>query len=95
MTNKLDWWEEYKDLWGSVKVGNGVKLDIKGKGSLLLSIETEKGAMDYKAINMLYVPELSDTLISIGEITKEGHKATFKGNTIKVWLNSGDSFKVE
>ena len=95
MMNKLDWLEEYEDLWGSVKVRNRVKLDIKRKGSLPLSIETKKGAVDYKAVNMLYVSKLLDILISIGEIAREGHKATFEGNIIKVWLDNGDSFEVE
>src|SRR5208337_1345776 len=59
------------------------------------SIETDNGTVEYKAANVLYVPELSDTLISIGEIAREGHKATFKGNAMKVQLDSRDSFKVE
>src|SRR5208337_5057311 len=95
MTNKVDWLEDYEDIQGAVKVGNGVKLDIKGKGSLPLSIETDNGTVEYKAANVLYVPELSDTLISIGEIAREGHTATFEGNAVKVQLDSGDSFKVE
>jgi len=45
--------------------------------------------------NILYIPELSDTLISIGEIAREGHTVMFEGNTMKVQLDSGDSFKVE
>ena len=95
MTNKDDWLEDYEDLQGVVKVRNGVKLDIKGRGSLPLSIKTENSTVDYKAVNVLYVPELSDTLISIGEIAKKGYKATFEGNTVKVQLESRDSFKVE
>ena len=78
-----------------MKVRNRVKLDIKGKGSLPLSIETNNGTVDYKAANVLYVPELSDTLISIGEIAKEGHKATFEGNAVRIQLDGGDSFEVE
>jgi len=95
MTNKVEWLEDYEDLRGAVKVGNGVKLYIKGKGSLPLSIETNNGTVDYKAANVLYVPELSDTLISIGEIAKEGHKATFEGNAVRIQLDGGDSFEVE
>jgi len=84
MMNKLDWLEDYEDLSGSVKVRNGVKLNIKGKGSLPLSIKTENGTIDYKVANILYIPELLDTLISIGEIAKEEHKVTFKSNAIKI-----------
>ena len=95
MTNKVEWLEDYEDLRGAVKVRNGVKLDIKGKGSLPLSRETNNGRVDYKATNVLYIPELSDTLISIGEIAKEGHKATFEGNAVRIQLDGGDSFEVE
>src|SRR5208283_3361494 len=84
MTNKVDWLEDYEDVQGVVKVRNGVKLDIKRKGSLPLSIETDNGAVEYKAVNVLYVLELSDTLISIGEIAREGHTVMFEGNTVKV-----------
>src|SRR5208337_860927 len=95
MTNKVDWLEDYEDIQGAVKVGNGVKLDIKGKGSLPLSIETNNSAVEYKAANILYIPGLSNTLISIEEMTREGHKVTFEGNTIKVQLDSRDLFEVE
>ena len=84
MTNKVDWLEDYEDLQRAVKVRNGIKLNIKGKRSLPLSIETENSTVNYKAVNILYISELSDTLISIGKIVKEGYKVTFKGNIIKV-----------
>ena len=78
-----------------MKIRNEIKLNIKGKESLFFSIETENSAVDYKVANVLYVLKLSDTLISIGEIVREGHKATFEGNAVKVQLNSGNSFEVE
>src|SRR5208337_60221 len=95
MTNMVDWLEDYEDIQGAVKVRNGVKLNIKGKGSLLLSIETDNSTIEYKAANVLYVPGLSDTLISIEEITREGYTVTFEGNTVNVQLDSRDLFKVE
>jgi len=95
MTNKVNWLEDYKDIQGAVKVGNRVKLNIKGKGSLPLSIETDNGAIKYKVANILYVPGLSDTLISIGEIVRERHKVMFEGNAVKIQLDSGDLFEVE
>src|SRR5271169_965843 len=96
MTNQLDWLEDFEDLQGaSVKVDNGMKFEIKGKGSMPLSIETEDGTVEYEAANVLYVPELMDTLISMGEIAREGHKAIFDKNALRVELEKGDSFMVE
>ena len=96
MMNKLEWLEEYEELKGaSVKAGNGARLDIKEKGSLSLSISMENGAVEYEVMNILYVLELSDILISIREITREGHKVTFQGNSVKVQFEGGKSFEVE
>src|SRR5271169_4362313 len=96
MTNQLDWLEDFEDIQGaSVKVGNGMRLKIKGKGSMPLSIETEDGTVEYEAANVLYVHELTDLLISIGEITREGHKVIFDKNALRVELEKGDSFMVE
>ena len=82
MTNRLDWLEDYEDIRGSVKVSDDMKLEIKGKGSMPLSIETDEGTVNYNAVNVLYIPELSDTLLSIGEITCEGNKATFEKDAV-------------
>src|SRR5271169_333806 len=96
MMNQLDWLEDFEDIQGaSIKVGNGTKLEIKGKGSMPLSIETEDGTIEYEAVNVLYIPELTDTLISIGEIAREGHKVIFDKNALRVELEKGDSFMVE
>ena len=96
MTNQPDWLEDYEELnEAHMKVGNRTELTIKGKGSLPLTIKTEEGDMEYDVPNVLYVPELTDTLISIGEIAKEGHTATFSGNAVKVIFDKGSSLKVE
>ena len=68
MTNQIEWLESFEDLKGTVKVGDSSKLDIKGKGSLPLMIQTKKGPVEYEAANVLYVPKLTDTLLSIGKI---------------------------
>src|SRR5271157_4823790 len=96
MTNQLDWLDDYEELRGkTVKVGNGIELTIKGKGSLPLSIETESGTVSYEVIDILYMPELCETLLSIGEIAKEGHQVIFDRNAVWIQLNRGDSFEVE
>jgi len=96
MTNQSDWLEDFEELEGaSVKVGNGMELAIIGKGSLPLTIETEKGTVDYEVANVLCVPELSDTLLSIGEIAREGHKAIFDEDGAQIQLDGGESFEVK
>ncbi len=96
MTNQSDWLEDYEELEGAyMKVGDGTKLAIKGKGLLPLTIKTIDGDVEYEALNVLYVPELTDTLLSIGEIAKEGHTATFKGNAVQIQFDKGSSLEVE
>src|SRR5208337_4054626 len=51
--------------------------------------------VEYDAPNVLYIPGLTDTLLSIGEITREGHTAIFKGNAVEVQFDKGSSLEVE
>ena len=96
MTNQSDWLEDYEELEVTyMKVGDGTKLAIKGKRLLPLTIKTTDGDVEYEAPNVLYVPKLTDTLLSIGEITKEGHTATFKGNAVQIQFDKGSSLEVE
>src|SRR5208337_2199118 len=89
----LEDFEELKEVY--MKVGDRSKLAIKGKGSLLLTIKTPDGDVEYDALNVLYVPGLTDTLLSIGEIAREGHMAIFNGNAVEVQFDKGSSLQVE
>src|SRR5208282_4564599 len=73
MTNQPEWLEDFEELKEVyMKVGDGSKLAIEGKGLLPLTIKTPDGDVEYDAPNVLYVPGLTDTLLSIGEIAREG-----------------------
>ena len=41
MMNQLEWLEEYEESNRLVKVGNGIELKVKGKGTLVLDILKE------------------------------------------------------
>src|SRR5208337_1282758 len=58
-------------------------------------IKTPDGDVEYDTPNVLYVPGLMDTLLSIGEIARERHTAIFKGNAVEVQFDKGSSLDVE
>ena len=57
-----------------VKVGNGELLDVKGKG--LAAIKTVSGTKLLD--NVLYVPEIEQNLMSVGQLVGDGFSLLFK-----------------
>ncbi|KAJ0041225.1 hypothetical protein Pint_26986 [Pistacia integerrima] len=68
MTGKKEMFTKLEDMKGMVRLGNGDKVPIKGKGTIAIS--TIKGT---KLISdVLLVPSLSHNLLSIGEMMQTG-----------------------
>src|SRR5208337_1273959 len=64
MTNQPEWLEDFEELKEVyMKVRDGTKLVIEGKGSLPLTIKTPEGDVEYAALNVLYVPGLTNTIL--------------------------------
>jgi hypothetical protein len=79
----------FKDLDKSyrttVKIGNGDFLDVKGKGTA--KVKTSTGI---KLIaDVLYVPKLSQNLLSVGQMMEKGYSLEFKDNNCIVFDNDG------
>ncbi|TXG53906.1 hypothetical protein EZV62_019162 [Acer yangbiense] len=57
-----------------VKLGNGAIVESKGKGGI--SVETKKGT---KYVNdVLFVPELNQNLLSVGQLVENGYRLHFE-----------------
>ena len=62
----------FKQCPGEVEIGDGSPLKIEGTGSVLIRMSDECGGKDVELHDVLYVPELSDNLISQGQLEEKG-----------------------
>ena len=77
MTYDLGLFKELdKTVTSKVRIGNGAYLAVKGKG--IVAIEGHTGL---KLIsNVLYVPEINQNLLSVGQLLEKGYKVLFEDN---------------
>ena len=80
--------EEMKQYDSQVKVGDGRSLPVKGIGNIKMSIICLKGTIvDLVVHDVLYVPDLSTNLISIGKLNKKGFKIVFEDDKCRIHLS--------
>ena len=66
--------EMEKTKIGRVRIGNGNFIKVEGKGTI--SIESDSGT---KTINdVLYVPEIDQNPLSVGQLIEKGFKVIFE-----------------
>ena len=68
-----------------VTVANSEKLPVELKGEIILPIDTSEGSKKVRLSNVLYVPNLSSNLVSVGTITDQGYDILFKQNECLVF----------
>ncbi|KAJ9678655.1 hypothetical protein PVL29_020743 [Vitis rotundifolia] len=65
-----------KTITSKVRIGNGAYLAVKSKGTGAI-----KGHTGLKLIsNVLYVPEINQNLLSVGQLLEKGYKVLFEDN---------------
>jgi len=65
-----------KTAISKVRIGNKAYLAVKGKGTMAI-----KGTTSLKLIsNVLYVPEINQNLLSIGQLLEKRYKVLFEDN---------------
>ena len=65
-----------KTITSKVRIGNGAYLAVKGKGTVAI-----EGHTGLKLIfNVLYVPEINQNLLSVGQLLEKGYKVLFEDN---------------
>lgn len=89
MANNLDWFVEYQQYpmpkW--CVVGNGAEVEILGVGKVELLSKVDNRVIWVELQKVLYIPQLTTNLLSIGACTAKGLTATFSGDS---WtLNKG------
>lgn len=70
-----------------VVVGNGERIEAKGKGKVRIFIDTNKGKREVELQDVLWVPELYDNLISVSKLTKGNKSVEFVDN--RCYLKDG------
>lgn len=76
MTSKAEFFSNLEPVSGSVKMGNGEKVSITGKGTV--AIHTSSGTKFIS--DVLLVPDLDQNLLSVGQMMQKGYSLTFKNN---------------
>ncbi|GAV57823.1 hypothetical protein CFOL_v3_01359 [Cephalotus follicularis] len=75
-----------------VRIGNGAYLTVKGKGTVAI-----EGHTGLKLIsNVLYVPEINQNLLSVGQLLEKGYRVLFEDNHCLITDAQGkEVFKVQ
>ncbi|EOY08837.1 Uncharacterized protein TCM_024078 [Theobroma cacao] len=82
MTSKAELFSELDtDHCSSVKIGNGFILNAVGKGTV--AIQTTSGTR--YVLNVLLVPEITQNLLSVGQLVDEDYMLVFKNNACTVY----------
>ncbi|CAN0905996.1 hypothetical protein LINGRAHAP2_LOCUS23973 [Linum grandiflorum] len=85
MTGNLESFTEMDDTYRShVKIGNDKMLEVEGKCMILL-----KGNEGNKTLiqEVLYVPELAQNLLSVGQLMLKNYKLLFDNGECKLSTN--------
>ncbi|EOX92993.1 Uncharacterized protein TCM_001856 [Theobroma cacao] len=86
MTSKAELFLELDtDHCSSVKIGNGFILNAVGKGTV--AIQTASGTS--YVLNVLLVPEITQNLLSVGQLIDEDYMLVFKNNACTIYESSG------
>lgn len=72
--NKID-----VKITGQVKFGDGSMVQIMGKGSITLKCKTGEN----RTLNeVYYIPSLRSNIISLGQLSRNGHRIILKGENL-------------
>ncbi|KAD4585292.1 hypothetical protein E3N88_22893 [Mikania micrantha] len=71
---------------GQVKFGDGSKVPIKGKGTLLFNCKNEDQLLIQ---NVYYIPALHSNVLSLGQLTEDGYEITMKQEYLRMYDEQG------
>ena len=86
MTPELSYFKELDQSYKSkVKIGNGDLVDVKGKGVVAVETPTDIKYISY----VLFVPEISQSLLSVGQMLEKNYSLHFQKMSCTVVDNVG------
>ena len=82
MTGNKSWFIEMDEKFRrTVKLGNGEKIMVMGKGIIRLKIE----GLTQRIKDVFFIPELKNSLLSIGQLQERGLAIVIKDNCCKIY----------
>ncbi|KAJ0703081.1 putative RNA-directed DNA polymerase [Helianthus annuus] len=82
MTGKMEFFAELnRSVVGSVRFGDGSKVEIKGKGTLLFKCKNGDQLM---IPDVYFIPALTSNILSLGQMTEEGYDISMQRQFLKV-----------
>lgn len=75
-----------ENVTGQVRFGDGSKVQIKGKGTLLCDC---KNGDQFVIQDVYYIPALHSNIISLGQMTEEGYDVAMKKDLLKMHDEAG------
>lgn len=90
MTGNKDFFAELDgNITGQVRFGDGSKVQIKGKGSIVLNCKTGEQRV---VTDVYFIPALYSNILSLGQLTEDGCKIEMLDNYLKVIDENGGLF---
>ncbi|XP_062208265.1 uncharacterized protein LOC133909721 [Phragmites australis] len=80
--DRLKFYELDEDVTGNVKFGDGSRVKIMGKGSILFAC---KNGEQWLLHEVYYIPSLCSNLVSLGQLAETGHRVVMDGNELEVF----------
>ena len=87
MTSNVAIFKELDKGYASkVKVGNGQYVDVKGKGTVTMETQSDTKII----LEVLYVPDIDQNLISVGQLLEKDYVLLFKNMACIIFDPNGD-----
>ncbi|GBO16700.1 hypothetical protein AVEN_268949-1 [Araneus ventricosus] len=91
MTSEKQKYQNLRCYTSMVEVANSEKIEVTGVGDIVHTLhEGDEGARSITLSNVLYVPKLSENLLSIRRIEEKGFKVEFLNGEAKVIGKNGE-----
>ena len=84
MTNNISLFKELDEsFYSKVVIGNGQHVEVKGKG--VVAVET-LSSIKY-ILDVLFVPEINQSLLSVGQMMERNYSLLFKDMKCTIFLS--------
>jgi hypothetical protein len=71
---------------GTVRFGDGVVMNIEGRGTILIRCKTG----EHKVLPGVYlIPRLTANIVSLGQLEEHGHKIMLHAEFLRIWDRCG------
>lgn len=91
MTSDRERFDSLQQYTSTVEVANSEKIAVTGKGEILLAPRDNANGRNFTMSDVLYVPNLGGSLLSIGRIEERGFRVQFAEGEAKIINKDGET----